>query len=203
MPELRIGVLAIQGGFEAHVRMLRGLGADAREVRVAADLEGLDGLVIPGGESTTIVKGIEPAGLEAADPRPPRGRAAGPRHLRRDDRLRRRPPRPDRRDRAAQRLRPPAAELRGRPRGRGDRRRAAARGLHPRPLGRAPSAPGSRCSPPTTATRSRSARAAVLASAFHPELTDDSAAARAVHGDDDRSARSARTRRRRGERPEG
>ncbi len=62
--ELRIGVLAIQGGFEAHIRMLRGLGADAREIRGAADLEGLDGLVIPGGESTTIVKGMRAAGLE-------------------------------------------------------------------------------------------------------------------------------------------
>jgi len=60
---LRVGVLAIQGGFEAHVAMLRGLGAEAREARVAGDLEGLDGLVIPGGESTTIVKGIESAGL--------------------------------------------------------------------------------------------------------------------------------------------
>ena len=64
MPELRIGVLAIQGGFEAHIRMLRGLGADAREVRVAAELEGLDGLAIPGGESTTIVRGMRVAGLE-------------------------------------------------------------------------------------------------------------------------------------------
>ncbi len=64
MPELRIGVLAIQGGFEAHIRMLRGLGADAREVRVAAELEDLDGLAIPGGESTTIVKGMRVADLE-------------------------------------------------------------------------------------------------------------------------------------------
>jgi len=63
VPELRIGVLAIQGGFEAHVTMLRQLGAQAGEVRVPADLEGLDGLVIPGGESTTIAKGIEAAGL--------------------------------------------------------------------------------------------------------------------------------------------
>jgi 5'-phosphate synthase pdxT subunit len=63
VPELRVGVLAIQGGFEAHVEMLRQLGADAREVRLPADLEGLDGLVIPGGESTAIAKGIEAAGL--------------------------------------------------------------------------------------------------------------------------------------------
>jgi 5'-phosphate synthase pdxT subunit len=57
-------VLAVQGGFEAHVRMLRALGASVREVRVPEDLVGLDGLVIPGGESTTIVKGIDSAGLE-------------------------------------------------------------------------------------------------------------------------------------------
>jgi pyridoxal 5'-phosphate synthase pdxT subunit len=66
VPELAIGVLALQGGFEAHSRILRELGARVREVRVPADLEGLDGLVIPGGESTTIVKGIESAGLEEA-----------------------------------------------------------------------------------------------------------------------------------------
>ncbi len=66
MPELRIGVLAIQGGFEAHLEMLRSLGADVREVRVGSDLPDLDGLVIPGGESTTIVKGIAAAGLEEA-----------------------------------------------------------------------------------------------------------------------------------------
>lgn len=58
-----IGVLALQGGFAAHARMLRGLGADVREVRVPADLEGLDGLVIPGGESTTMTLGIEREGL--------------------------------------------------------------------------------------------------------------------------------------------
>ena len=63
---LRIGVLAIQGGFEAHLATLRELGAEASEVRVPADLEGLDGLVVPGGESTTIAKGIEAAGLAEA-----------------------------------------------------------------------------------------------------------------------------------------
>jgi len=65
-PPLRIGVLASQGGFAAHVRTLRALGADAFEVRAAADLEALDGLVIPGGESTTITKAIERDGLEPA-----------------------------------------------------------------------------------------------------------------------------------------
>jgi pyridoxal 5'-phosphate synthase pdxT subunit len=66
VPELRIGVLAIQGGFEAHLATLRELGAEAGEVRVPADLEELDGLVIPGGESTTIDKGVESAGLAGA-----------------------------------------------------------------------------------------------------------------------------------------
>jgi 5'-phosphate synthase pdxT subunit len=64
-PTLRIGVLAIQGDFEAHARTLRALGSEAVEVRGPADLEGLDGLVIPGGESTTISMGIEAGGLEA------------------------------------------------------------------------------------------------------------------------------------------
>jgi pyridoxal 5'-phosphate synthase pdxT subunit len=58
-----IGVLALQGDFEAHTKMLRDLGAEVREVRVPADLEGLDGLVIPGGESTTMTLGIEREGL--------------------------------------------------------------------------------------------------------------------------------------------
>jgi 5'-phosphate synthase pdxT subunit len=58
-----IGVLALQGGFEAHARMLGGLGAQVREVRVPGDLEGLDGLVLPGGESTTMTLGIEREGL--------------------------------------------------------------------------------------------------------------------------------------------
>jgi 5'-phosphate synthase pdxT subunit len=58
-----IGVLALQGGFEAHARMLRALGADVREVRLPGELDGLDGLVLPGGESTTMTLGIEREGL--------------------------------------------------------------------------------------------------------------------------------------------
>jgi 5'-phosphate synthase pdxT subunit len=58
-----VGVLALQGDFAAHGRMLRELGADVREVRVPADLDGLDGLVIPGGESTTMTLGVEREGL--------------------------------------------------------------------------------------------------------------------------------------------
>jgi 5'-phosphate synthase pdxT subunit len=63
---LRVGVLALQGDFEAHAKTLRQLGAEPREVRVSGDLEELDSLVIPGGESTTIGKLIESAGLEPA-----------------------------------------------------------------------------------------------------------------------------------------
>jgi 5'-phosphate synthase pdxT subunit len=58
MPET-VGILALQGDVEAHARVLRALGAEVREVRVPADLDGLDGLVIPGGESTTMTLGIE------------------------------------------------------------------------------------------------------------------------------------------------
>jgi 5'-phosphate synthase pdxT subunit len=53
-----VGVLALQGGFQAHERMLARLGASVREVRVAADLRELHGLVIPGGESTAMSLGI-------------------------------------------------------------------------------------------------------------------------------------------------
>jgi len=54
-----VGILALQGDFAAHARVLRELGAEPREVRVPADLDALDGLVIPGGESTTMTLGIE------------------------------------------------------------------------------------------------------------------------------------------------
>lgn len=53
---MKIGVLALQGDFAEHVAMLRRIGAEAVEVRLPAHLEGLDGLIIPGGESTTIGK---------------------------------------------------------------------------------------------------------------------------------------------------
>ena len=58
-----VGVLALQGDFEAHARLLRACGAEPREVRVPAELDGLDGLVIPGGESTVMTLGIEREGL--------------------------------------------------------------------------------------------------------------------------------------------
>ncbi len=53
---MKIGVLALQGDFAEHIVMLRSLGAQGVEVRLPAHLDGLDGLIIPGGESTTIGK---------------------------------------------------------------------------------------------------------------------------------------------------
>jgi 5'-phosphate synthase pdxT subunit len=58
-----VGVLALQGDFEAHAAVLAQLGAEAREVRTPSDLEGLDGLILPGGESTTMTLGLEREGL--------------------------------------------------------------------------------------------------------------------------------------------
>ncbi len=63
---LRVGVLASQGDFAAHVEMLSALGAEAGEVRTPTELERLDALVIPGGESTTITKAIARDDLEPA-----------------------------------------------------------------------------------------------------------------------------------------
>jgi 5'-phosphate synthase pdxT subunit len=58
-----IGVLALQGDFAEHIAVLRRLGVDAVEVRLPAQLEGLDGLIIPGGESTTIARLMQRWGL--------------------------------------------------------------------------------------------------------------------------------------------
>lgn len=67
MPEattpLTIGVLALQGAYDAHAAVLKSLGATPRLVRTPAGLEGLDGLIIPGGESTTILKFLERDGF--------------------------------------------------------------------------------------------------------------------------------------------
>jgi 5'-phosphate synthase pdxT subunit len=63
---LRIGVLALQGAFREHANALRRLGADVVEVRLPEELEGLDGLVVPGGESTTIVRLAALYGLDEA-----------------------------------------------------------------------------------------------------------------------------------------
>ena len=60
---MKIGILAVQGDFEAHAAMLNRLGAQTAEVRTPADLEGCDGLVLPGGESTTQLKFLQEEGL--------------------------------------------------------------------------------------------------------------------------------------------
>jgi 5'-phosphate synthase pdxT subunit len=63
---LRIGVLAVQGNFREHLRVLRRLGVRGIEVRKPEEIEGLDGLIIPGGESTAIGRLIRLYGLEEA-----------------------------------------------------------------------------------------------------------------------------------------
>ena len=59
----RVGVLALQGDFEAHKQALARVGAEAVEVRTAAQLDDVDGLILPGGESTTMLKLLEEEGL--------------------------------------------------------------------------------------------------------------------------------------------
>ena len=66
MEPLTIGVLAVQGNFREHAAMLRRLGAETVEVRKPAQLAGLDGLVIPGGESTTFMRLMRLYGLDEA-----------------------------------------------------------------------------------------------------------------------------------------
>ena len=63
---VRIGVLALQGAFREHAAALRALGAEVVEVRLPQELDGLDGLVVPGGESTTIMRLAELYGLDVA-----------------------------------------------------------------------------------------------------------------------------------------
>jgi 5'-phosphate synthase pdxT subunit len=65
-PGPTVGVLALQGGFRAHEQILLALGAQTRQVRTPEHLAGLDALVMPGGESTVMVLGVEREGL--ADP---------------------------------------------------------------------------------------------------------------------------------------
>ena len=63
---LRIGVLALQGNFREHATVLRRLGADPVEVRLPEQLDGLDGLIIPGGESTAITRLMRLYGIDDA-----------------------------------------------------------------------------------------------------------------------------------------
>jgi 5'-phosphate synthase pdxT subunit len=66
IPRPRIGVLALQGAFREHARTLRAEGAEVVEVRLPGQLEELDGLVVPGGESTTILRLASLYGLDEA-----------------------------------------------------------------------------------------------------------------------------------------
>jgi 5'-phosphate synthase pdxT subunit len=63
---MKIGVLAVQGNFREHVSMLRRLGVEAVEVRKPEELDDLDGLIVPGGESTAIARLVRLYGLEEA-----------------------------------------------------------------------------------------------------------------------------------------
>ncbi len=60
---MKIGILAVQGDFAAHAAMLAGLGAETVEVRTVADLDDCDGLILPGGESTTQLQFLQEEGL--------------------------------------------------------------------------------------------------------------------------------------------
>jgi 5'-phosphate synthase pdxT subunit len=60
---MRVGVLALQGTFIEHIRLLRELGVDAPPIRLSREVDTLDGLIIPGGESTTMLKLMESFGL--------------------------------------------------------------------------------------------------------------------------------------------
>lgn len=63
---MRIGILAIQGDFEAHAKMLERMGVEYVYVRTPEDLKGVEGLILPGGESTTHMKVLAETGLDKA-----------------------------------------------------------------------------------------------------------------------------------------
>ncbi|MBC8170112.1 MAG: pyridoxal 5'-phosphate synthase glutaminase subunit PdxT [Anaerolineae bacterium] len=93
---MKVGVLALQGAFIEHSKMLQGLGAEVVEVRLPEHLDGLDGLIIPGGESTTIGKLAVQYGLidplrEFARTKPTWGTCAGMIFLAKDTGLDRQP----------------------------------------------------------------------------------------------------------------
>lgn len=62
-PQPTIGILALQGAFDAHARMLQSIGANTVLIRKPEQLAGIDGLILPGGESTTFLKHLERAGF--------------------------------------------------------------------------------------------------------------------------------------------
>ena len=174
-----VGVLALQGAFAAHARVLAALGAHPVEVRTPADLARVDALVMPGGESTTMSMLLEssrlfdPLAARLDDGLPVFGTCAGMILL--ADRGPRRPRRPallrrHRHRRAPQRLRPPG-RLASRP-------TSTSSGSTP-PFHavfiRAPvverAGPASRCWPTTRVARCSCRQGPVTAAAFHPELS--------------------------------
>ena len=157
------GVLALQGDFAAHAQALRDSGVEVREVRRVAALDGLGGLVIPGGESTTLLNLMDDEPWFDALRRFHGTRRRRRRHLRRRDPARARgearpaEPRPARRDDRAQRLRA-GRSTRSR---RGSRRRRSAARSTPSSSARRASArsrPRSRCWRATRASRCSCAR---------------------------------------------
>ena len=170
--------LAIQGDVEAHARSLARLGAEPRRVLREKDLDGLDALILPGGESTTIAKGLErlelyePLQAFAARRKPVLGTCAGAILLAREVREpSRAQPRAHRRDGRAQRLRHPGRLLR-----RAAPRRRSARGLRCVFI----RAPRLRDPGPDVEVLARVdggpvlvRQGTALAATFHPELTDD------------------------------
>ena len=166
---MKIGVLALQGAFREHVAMLRRLGVEAVEVRLPEQLDGLDGLVIPGGESTTMMRLMGLYGLDEAIrafPAPIFGTCAGMIVLDRErlgliDLVV---------ERNAFGRQVASFEAPIRDRGRG---RAVPGRLHPRARGSPTPGPASLSSPRSTGTRCSRAKGAILVASFHPELTDD------------------------------
>ncbi len=178
---MKIGVLALQGAFREHLETLRAIGVEGVRVREPADLERVSGLILPGGESTTMRQLIERWGLRQPILDLAEARHADLRDVRRDDR----PGRPDRRRRAAD----PAAARRdsvarnafGRQLdsfeadlvGADPRRHPGPRGLHPRPGDRACRAGVDVLARlddgRIVAVRQRN----VIATAFHPELAGE------------------------------
>ena len=186
---MKVGVLALQGAFREHAEALDALGADVALVKRPEQLAGVDAIVLPGGESTTIDKLLDSSELRAPlrdalrDGMPALATCAGLIVLR--DRGRRRPARPAaarraRRHRAPQRLRPPAGVVRGRR----SRSRGLAGGPFPGVFIRAPVV--ERVGPDVEVLAEHDGapvlgrQGAVLFATFHPELVGRPACAPAV-----------------------
>ena len=169
MEPLRIGVLAVQGNFREHAAMLRRLGADVVEVRKPEQLDGLDGLVIPGGESTAFTRLMRLYGLDEAIRAL---RAAGLRDLRGDDRARPRPPRP-RRHRACAGTRSAARSRRSRPTSSSPGESEPLRAVFIRAPWIEEVGPGVEVLAEVDGHPVLAREGRFLVAAFHPELTDD------------------------------